>query len=92
MRYQSKPKPIKFVVMLESEFKYFLDNQEELVDKYEGKTIVVIGSEVVGVFDNEVDAYTDSVKKYELGTFLIQDCIAGEAAYTQTFHNSIVSF
>ncbi|MDR1130321.1 MAG: hypothetical protein LBK96_05015 [Prevotellaceae bacterium] len=71
--------------MLEKEFKYYLDNQEELVKKYDGRTLVIINNEIVGDYDNWEDAYFDSMDKFESGTYLIQDCSEGEEAYTQTF-------
>ena len=76
--------------MLEKEFQYYIDNQDDLVKKYNGKYIVIIGNEVVGYYDNEVDAYIDSTKKYELGTFLIQLCSPGKDSYTQTFHSRAI--
>ena len=70
--------------MLETEFQYFIDHQDELVRDYDGKTLVLIGEEVVGVYGNVHDAYFDSMKKYKLGTFMIQRCIAGgPKAYTR---------
>lgn len=75
--------------MLEKEFKYFLDHQEELVAKYKGKFIVIVGEEVVGAYDAEGEAYSESIKTYELGTFLIQKCEAGEEPYTEVFHSRV---
>ena len=56
--------------MLEKEFKYFKDHQEELVKKHEGKYLVIVGKEVVGVYDSEIDAYTEAKKRHKPGTFL----------------------
>jgi len=72
--------------MLEKEFKYFKTHQDELVKKYDGRVLVIIGDKVVGNYDTETEAYYDAASKYELGTFLIQQCVAGEKAYTQTFY------
>ena len=57
--------------MLEKEFKYFKDHQEELVKKHEGKYLVIVGEEVVGVYDSEIDAYVEAKKRCKPGTFLI---------------------
>jgi hypothetical protein len=72
--------------MLEKEFKYFRDHQQELVEKYKGKFVVIIGESVVGAFDSELQAYTETRKAHELGTFLIQQCLPDEGGYIQTFH------
>lgn len=44
--------------MLDKEFKYHLDHQEELITLYDGKYIVIMGNQVVGAYDNREDAYT----------------------------------
>jgi hypothetical protein len=76
--------------MLDKEFQYYLDNQSELVKKYNGRFIVIIGEDVVGNYDSYEQALFESMKQYELGTFLIQECTEGEEAYTQTFHSRVV--
>lgn len=76
--------------MLEKEFKYYIANQEELVKKFRGKFLVIRGEEVVGNFDTFEDALAASQEKYEIGTFLIQECLPGEDNYTQTFHTRAI--
>lgn len=76
--------------ILKEEFEYYLAHQEELVKQYKGKFIVIKEKKVVGVFDTELDAYTNAVKKYELGTFLIQECQEGKENYTQTFRTRVI--
>ncbi len=76
--------------MLESEFKYYLDHQAELVTKYNGKFIVIKNESVIGVYDNNRDAYTETIKVEELGTFLIQHCLPGSESYSQTFHSQVI--
>jgi hypothetical protein len=76
--------------MLDKLFKWYLDNQTRLVKQYNEKVLVIKDENVVGVFDNEEDAYFDSVNKYELGTFIIQKCTPGKEAYTQHFHSRVI--
>jgi len=78
--------------MLEKEFKYYLDHQDELVQKYNGRVIVIAGESVVGDYKDDEDAYFDSKEKYELGTFLIQKCTPGDEAYTRHFYTPRVIF
>jgi len=75
--------------MLEKEFNYFIDNQDKLVNLYNGKYLVIKGEAVVGVFNTEIEAYLDAVNKFGLGNFLIQKCTQGKEAYTQTFHSRV---
>lgn len=76
---------------LKEELEYFKRNQEELVQKYEGKFLVIKDQKIVGVYDSEIEAYEDAQKKFPLGTFLIQQCLAGEESYTQTFHSRVIN-
>ena len=74
---------------LENEFQFFLDHQNELVDRYEGKVVVLKNHQVIGVFNSEGEAVREISKHHEIGTFLVQRCEAGEQAYTRTFHSNV---
>lgn len=78
------------VEKLEKEFKYYLEHQDELVKKYNGKFIVIKNCEVIGVFDSELEAVNKTAEKYELGTFLVQKCEPGTESYTQTYHSRVL--
>jgi len=58
--------------MLEKEFKYFVDHQSDLVEKYNNKFIVIKDQAVIGSYDSHADAYNETLKTEKLGTFLIQ--------------------
>lgn len=75
--------------MLEKEFQYYLDHQDELVKKYLGKYLIIKNKEVVGVYDSKIEAYHEGNNKFESGTFLIQRCSEGNADYAQTFHSRV---
>ena len=68
--------------MLLKEFQYYRDHQEELIKRYNGKIIVIVGEVVVGEYTNKQEAYLDSIKKYEPGKFLIIECTPGADSYT----------
>jgi len=76
--------------MLDKEFKYYIDNQEELVNKHKGKFLVIKDQSVIGVYNSEIEAYSETVKIHELGTFLIQECQPGDENYTQTFRTRVI--
>jgi hypothetical protein len=75
---------------LEKEFKYYLENQDELVKNYNGKFIAIKDCKVIGVYDSEMDAVKQTSKDHELGTFLIQKCEPGSESYTQTYHSRAI--
>lgn len=76
--------------MLEKEFKYYLDNQAELVKNYSGKFIVIKDQQVIGAYSSHGQAYETTITTEKLGTFLIQHCIPGKESYSQTFHSQVI--
>ena len=76
---------------LDKEFRFYLTNQNDMVAKYDGRVVVIKNREVLGAYDSELAAYTETIKHHEEGTFLIQRVSEGEEAYTATF-NSRVAF
>lgn len=79
-------------LMLEQEFAYYLNHQDELVKKYNGKYLIIKDQKVEAAYDKKEDAYFEGQKKYDLGTFLIQYCAPGNMSFTQTFYSLNVSF
>lgn len=75
--------------MLENEFNYYIAHQEDLVSKYNGKYLVIVGENVVDVGETQLDAYNKGKEGHSIGTFLIQKCSPGNADYTQTFHSRV---
>jgi len=42
--------------MLSNEFKYYLDHQQELVEKYMGKFLIIKDAEVQATYDDHIEA------------------------------------
>ena len=78
--------------MLDAEFKYYLDNQNEIVKSHNGKVVVIKDNKVVDAYENYKQAHIESAKKYKLGTFLLQLCTPGDEAYTIKFNRPNVTF
>ncbi len=76
--------------MLKDEFQYYIDNQKNLVEKYNGRFIVIMDQQVKGAYSSQSEAYEEARKKFVLGTFLIQHCISGTDSYTTTFHSRVI--
>ena len=64
-------------VVFEKELAFFIANQSELVQKYEGKVLVISGDDVVGAYDSALHAYLEAQKQFEPGTFMLQPCEPG---------------
>jgi hypothetical protein len=76
--------------MLETEFKYYLDHQDELVNQYNGKFIVIKNNRVIGAYNSHGEAYAKATETEALGSFLIQHCIPGKESFSQTFHSQVI--
>ena len=68
------------------EFDFYLAHQDEFVEQYDGKVIVLKNREVIGVYDTDLAAFTETVKEHERGTFIIQRVSAGDEAYSSTIY------
>lgn len=76
--------------MLDKELQYYIDNQSDLIAKYQDKFLVIKDKTVIGIYNTEIEAYSETVKIHELGTFLIQECQPGDENYTQTFRTRVI--
>lgn len=74
---------------LEKEFRYYLEHQDEIVESYNGKFVVIKDEVVLGSYDDELAAVTQTRQTHQIGTFLVQRVSAGDAAYSQTFHRVV---
>jgi len=75
---------------LKQNFYYYIENQNELVSKYNGKYLVIKDNEVKGAYDIISEALNFGKQVFGLGNFIIQKCGAGKENYTATFHTPII--
>lgn len=75
--------------MFEQELNYFIAHQSELVLKHPGRILVIKGNEVVGVYKNPLEAFTEAQKIYPAGSFMLQPCVPGPEAYTVTITSNL---
>jgi len=64
--------------MLETEWEFYENNRDELVEKYCGKHVVISGNKVVAAFDDRDVAYSETVKTLPLGSFMIHHVLEEE--------------
>lgn len=77
------------VPRLMKELEFYIQHQTELVEKYRGRFLVIVGEDVVGDYTTRHEAYWESRDRFPLGTFLIQLCMPGEDNYIKTFHHHV---
>lgn len=75
---------------LDKEFDYFLENRQALLDKYEGRYVVIKDQQVIGDYGDQLEAVTRTSEEHELGTFLVQLISADEASFRQVFHSMVL--
>lgn len=64
--------------MLETEWEYYENNRDELVEKYCGKHVVISGNKVIAAFDDRDVAYSETIKTLSLGSFMIHHVMEEE--------------
>ena len=63
---------------LKTEFEYYQKNKHKLIEKYEGKEIVIVGTKVIGA-DKDFKTALDATKKtHKLGTFMVKHVVKGD--------------
>lgn len=70
--------------MFETELKYFIANQDELVKRFRGTVLIIRGSEVAGAYPSAIEAYLAARERFAPGTYMLQPCEPGADAYTVT--------
>ena len=75
--------------MLKDEFLYYLSHWHELCEKHDGKFIVIKDQNVIGVYDDEMEAIEKTALDHELGTFLVQE-LRDPDELKRTFHSRVV--
>ncbi len=76
--------------MLNKEYKYFKDNLDTLLKEYEGKFLVIKDESVIASFDNYNEALEFALSKFEVGQFLIQECVEKDLTTAQFFNSYVV--
>ena len=75
--------------MLEKEYEYFESIRDELVKEHLNEYVAIQDQKVIGYYKKKDEALSELSGKYEIGTFLIQQCIP-EDTETQVFHSRVV--
>ena len=70
-------------IPLKKEFDFFIENQEKLVEEYNNRVISIKDGKVIGDFLTEWEAFKETSKTHEAGTFLVQKVSSGAEAYTR---------
>ena len=61
----------EIIMALEREYDFYKKNMTAIREKYIGKRVVIVGDEIIASYDDFEEAYTETAKSYEPGTFMI---------------------
>ena len=78
--------------MCDLNYRYFVSHLDELCQKYEGKYLAIKNEEVIGDYSSFDEAFCETEKVEELGTFLIQYCSKDQSAFVNNFYSNNVVF
>lgn len=73
-----------------ADFDYFVSNYQELYNQYGHKFLAIKNKEILGAFDSVLEAINSLSSKYEIGTYIIQECTGDDSAYRTTIMRLII--
>ena len=68
--------------MREEDFNWFIQNYMNLYEEYGHKFIAIKNKTVLGVYDDVVEAVSQTSETEEIGSFIVQECNGTETGYT----------
>lgn len=72
------------------DFNFFINNYQELYKKYGHKFLAIKNKEILGAYDSIPSAIDELSEKYEVGSYIIQECTGDESAYRTTIMRLII--
>jgi hypothetical protein len=73
-----------------TDFQYFLENLDRLFSEYGNKYIAIKNKTILGVYDDFVEAITNTAKTESMGSFIVQHCSNNIANHTAVFHSNVL--
>lgn len=81
-RYDNMNKNEQIKQMLHDNFVWFLDNYNDIYNRYGVCYVIIKDKQIIGVYDDFTIALEETRKTEELGTFSLQFCNGDESGYT----------
>lgn len=73
-----------------SDFDFFVKNYKDLYKEYGHKFLAIKNKEILGAYNSVSDTINDLTPKYEVGSYIIQECTGDESAYRTTIMRLII--
>lgn len=68
--------------MQESDYKWFLENYNELFKRFGEVYVAIKNKTILGTYNSYAEGVLSTMKQEPLGTFIVQKCGKDESAYT----------
>lgn len=78
--------------MCKDNYDYYKSHLDELCKKFNNKYIAIKEQNIIGVYESFDQAFTETSKTEELGTFIIQLCSKDETSTVNYFYSNNVIF
>jgi hypothetical protein len=82
-------KDMELKYKLKKDFEFYVQNQGELVKKYNGRVLIIHDQVVVGNFASTREAIEEGERRFGLGKFLMHKCEPGPENYTAVCHSRV---
>lgn len=69
------------------DFQWFVNNYEKFQKKYGNCYIVIKDKKVLGAYKTFGEGVHETSKKYEIGTFIVQECAVDRKAYISYYYS-----
>lgn len=76
--------------MVDMNYEFFVSNFDELYKEYADRYIVIKNCKVIGDYDTFDNAYKDTIKNEQIGTFIIQHCSKSDSNINYFHYNNVV--
>jgi hypothetical protein len=58
-----------------TEFLWYKNHEEELLQRYLGRFLVIKGGQVLADYDSKIQAWQETIKAHQSGSFIIHHCV-----------------
>jgi len=72
---------------LKKNLDWYIANQKQLAEKYNGKVLLIVDQKIVKAFDDMAEAYAEASKHYAPETFTLQECSSDSDSYTLVLYS-----
>jgi hypothetical protein len=76
---------------LKKNLEWYIANQKELAEKYNGKILLIVDQRLINAFDEIGKAYAAAMESYAAGTFTLQPCSPDADSYTLMLYSPMYS-